>query len=522
MKDLSERDEKALRYARSELRRVLGELSLGDLARHVRFDLVRPTQRGPAGVLKADGYAIVPEAGEYRIASKCVRGIVHGVYGLLESLGCRWYFPGAEGEHLPARPAGPPEKAIVRNPDTLYRSVVAFWDRTGPGRSERIRENLDFAARAGYNRFYLHWPTRLQSAAKLAREQGHGLEVGIKLHTARELLPTRLFRSHPEWFRMENGKRTRKYNLCVSNAQALAEVSRNAQALAESVEIDNPELAYWQDDVPSAWCQCPKCAGLSPSEQNLRLMTAILRGVRVHNPRGSLSYLAYYATVAPPESKIPKGLFLEFAPHACCYLHDIDDPSCPKNSVLVQHLKRNLERFDLATSRVFEYWLDMALFSSYRKPVRRLPLMAERIARDVNFYRGQGLVEVETVQWMLPAEAADSPVVANPDFALLPRLLWNPQEDVAGFVRGFARDYYGSGRAADVLRLVAEADRVNPRFLCTPERGDGPAKAAKLLNQAILQCQELSRSAEGRCRERAAGLARTLRYDLERAQSGEA
>jgi hypothetical protein len=188
----------------------------------------------------------------------------------------------------------------------------------------------------------------------------------------------------------------------------------------------------------------------------------------------------------------------------------------------VQHLKRNLERFDIATSRVFEYWLDMALFSFYRRPVRRLPLMAERIAHDVSFYRGQGLVEVETVQWMLPAEAVDSPEVANPDFALLPRLLWDRQEDVAGFVRGFARDFYGSERAPEVLRLVAEADRVNPRFLCTSERGNGPAKAAKLLGQAIARCEELSRMAEGRYRERAAGLARTLRYDLERAEAGEA
>jgi hypothetical protein len=251
-------------------------------------------------------------------------------------------------------------------------------------------------------------------------------------------------------------------------------------------------------------------------------MTAILRGVKGHNRRASLSYLAYYATVAPPESTIPKGIFLEFAPHACCYRHRIDDASCPRNSVLVQQLKRNLERFDVATSRVFEYWLDMALFSSYRRPVRRLPLMAERMAHDVGFYRGLGLVEVETVQWMLPAEAADSPEVANPDFALLPRLLWNRREDVTGFVREFARDFYGSERAPEVLRLVAEADHTNPRFVCTPERGDGPGKAAKLLRQAIAQCEELSGAVRGRRRERVAGLARALRYDLGRAEAGEA
>jgi len=523
MRQLSSRDEKTLRFARAEVRRVLRALSLADLTKHVHFDLVSTPGRGPRRALKGDGFAILPEAGEFRIASRHPRGLVYGAYALLETLGCRWHFPGPGGECLPARPAALPTDMILENPETPYRSMVAFWDRTGPGRPARIKENLDFAVRARYNRFYLHWPTGLSAAARLAREQGHGLDIGIKLHTARELLPAALFPAHPEWFRMQEGRRTPKYNLCVSSRPGLAEVSRNARVLAESVPVDITDLAYWQDDVPNAWCQCPSCAGLSPSEQNLRLMRAILKGAREAHPGARLSFLAYYATVAPPESPIPSGLFLEHAPHAACYRHHIDDPTCPKNAALTRQLRRNLTRFSPATARVFEYWLDAALFSFYRRPVRRLPLMPARMSHDVDFYRGVGLSEIENVQWMLPREAVGSPEASHPGYALLPRLLWNPRLDMAGFLADFARSFYGTDRATAVLDLVAGADAANPRYVCeATDRSGGARAAAGLLRQAVARCRQLEKDAEGRHRERLAGLGVALQYDLARAEAGEA
>jgi hypothetical protein len=122
---------------------------------------------------------------------------------------------------------------------------------------------------------------------------------------------------------------------------------------------------------------------------------------------------------------------------------------------------------------------------------------------------------------MLPAHVVNAPEIANPGFALLPRLLWNGRQNIAGFMQDFARGFYGSDLASDVLRLVAEADRANPRYLCTPERGDGPTRAAGLLKQAIARCDELEGSVSGRHRERLAGLAGALRYDLAQAEAGD-
>ncbi len=524
MTELSARSERALKSARSDLRRVLGALAMGDLARHIRLGLVDSTEPCPWDGLSGDGFAIVPEAGEYRIVARSVRGLVYGVYGFLETLGCRWYFPGPEGEHLPTRPAPPPDRAILESPATPYRSLVAFWDRTGPQRQQRIRESLDFAARSRYNRFYLHWPTGLRSASKLAWNHGHGLDIGIKLHTTRQFLPARLFSAHPDWFRFSDGKRRRDYNVCVSSPEGLAEVTRSAEALTRSLQVDILDFAYWQDDVQDAWCHCPSCIGLSPSDQNLRLMQAILKGVQAVHPRGRVSYLAYYATVDPPETRnIPEDIFLEFAPHASCYRHRLDDPSCPKNAALMQSLRRNLERFGVESARVFEYWLDLALFSRYRSPVRRMPLMPDRMLHDVDLYRGLGITEIENVQWMPPADAAASPEVATPAYALLPRLLWDPRQDLAAFLRDFARNFYGTESASGLLNRVSQADRANPRYVCALEdRGEGLRQAALHLEEAVKLCRELASRAEGRHRERLAGLEGALRYDLAQAAAGEA
>jgi hypothetical protein len=251
-------------------------------------------------------------------------------------------------------------------------------------------------------------------------------------------------------------------------------------------------------------------------------MKAILKGVRAVHPRGRVSYLAYYATAPPPQCpSIPKNIFLEFAPHASCYRHQLDDPSCPKNAPLLQYLKRNLDCFGVESARVFEYWLDLALFSYYRSPVRRMPLMPDRMSHDVDFYRGLGLTEIENVQWMPPAEAAGSPEVASPGYALLPRLLWNPRQSLAGFIRDFSRSFYGTELASGVLDLAAQTDRVNPRYICTPEdRGDGPKQAALVLEEAVARCRDLEGAVEGRHRERLAGLRGALQYDLTRAAAG--
>ena len=60
-----------------------------------------------------------------------------------------------------------------------------------------------------------------------------GLQVEYELHAASFLLDRSLFTTHPEYFRLENGKRTALCNFCVTNPEALEILTDNAVELAK-------------------------------------------------------------------------------------------------------------------------------------------------------------------------------------------------------------------------------------------------------------------------------------------------
>ena len=70
------------------------------------------------------------------------------------------------------------------------------------------------------------------------------------------------------------------------------------------------------DDAKDAYCHCEKCRKLSPSDQQLTVLNAMIRRLRQDDPEASLAYLAYINTLTPPETVKPEeGIFLEYAPY---------------------------------------------------------------------------------------------------------------------------------------------------------------------------------------------------------------
>jgi hypothetical protein len=167
-------------------------------------------------------------------------------------------------------------------------------------------------------------------------------------------------------------------------------------------------------------------------------------------------------------------------------------------------------RFSKTAPHLFEYWLDDALFSFYKMPLRRMPLLLERISHDVRYYRAQGLMEIATVQQMPPPDVGHVPELANPGFALLPRLLWNPRTDGDAFLREFAHDYYGAAQAAAALDLVRR--RSPTRYACPAS--DRSRRGARPLSRARWRTSsELEHVAPRRTRS-ASPLGTMLRHDL--------
>ena len=242
----------------------------------------------------------------------------------------------------------------------------------------------------------------LQEAVERHREPGfrrlldeagkRGITVEYEAHAMRWLLPEAEFSRHPDWFRMdEQGTRVPDFNLCASNPSALDFVAARTALLARKLQTGSHRYFYWLDDVTGCRCHCAGCAALSASDQQMKVLNAMLTGLRSVDPEASLCYLAYHDALQPPQLVSPRdGIFPEFAPINRNHHRPIADGSCPENAALAALLPPLLSRFGTKNARVLEYWMDNSMFSGWKKPPKPFTLDSAVMKEDAAFYRGLG------------------------------------------------------------------------------------------------------------------------------------
>lgn len=228
----------------------------------------------------------------------------------------------------------------------------------------------------------------------LAKEKG--INVEYEAHAMGWLMPRHIFSEHPEWFRMnEKGERVADFNMCASNPEALEYLAERTALLARLTETGSDKYYLWTDDVSGFSCHCPMCRSLSPSDQQLALVNAMLKGLRRYKKDAKLCYLAYHDALAVPEKVEPEeGVFLEFAPIGRDHHRPINDPDCDKNRDEIRDLKKLMDFFGKKDSRVLEYWMDNSKFSNWTKPPKRFTLDAGVMERDAEFYASMGFEEM--------------------------------------------------------------------------------------------------------------------------------
>ncbi len=275
------------------------------------------------------------------------------------------------------------------------------------------------AARAGLTTIALHdgsAPSRVMAFVRTA--EGHaflekcqslGLHVEYELHAMHELLPRPLFERDPSLFRMtDGGDRTPDANLCVHSPSALAIVAENAVAISKVLTPTTGRHFLWGDDG-AAWCRCPKCRGLSDSDQSLLLENQVLRalkeGMGPSAPPVSLAHLAYANTIKPPTQVRPdRGVFLEFAPIHRRY--DVAYADQHDSSDTLEALDANLKVFPKETAQALEYWLDMSRFSGWKRPVPAIPWRRDVFLKDLESYTERGIMNVTSFAAWIDAEYA--------------------------------------------------------------------------------------------------------------------
>ncbi|MBN2580379.1 MAG: DUF4838 domain-containing protein [Pirellulales bacterium] len=372
--------------------------------------------------LGAEGYHLKTAGPRLAIAGSPQRGVLYGVYGLLEDhLGCRWFTPDVSRIPKCSRLEIPPLDDR-RIPVLEYREPFLFDCFDG-----------DWCAR---NRMNSH-------AARLEAKHGGKMAIVSLAHTFNALVPPeKYFNAHPEYFSLVNGKRLKDYSqLCCTNEEVIRLCTEGTLAAMKALP-EGRVFSVSQNDCFN-YCQCENCQKLAREEESqmapvLALVNRVAEAVEREFPNNTVETLAYQWTRKPPKTIRPrKNVVVQLCSIECCFSHPLETCNGPEN----RRFREDLAAWSQTGGRlwVWDYTTD---FANYL-----LPFPNHRVLREnIRFYVARGVTGIfEEDSYETPHSE-----LAALDGYLMAKFLWNPDYDEARATDEFLTAYYGP--AAESIR----------------------------------------------------------------------
>ena len=428
--------DEAVRYAARELRHFAKRMIGVDLkiteSPSSRKSIVLETGGARLNAACAEGSEPIPvdafrlkvEDGRLYVTGGGSRGVLYGVYELLERFGgCEWYAPWCE--NIPSRRefSVPDDLDVSERPAFIHRN--ASWRQV---HTRRDRASRDFAARMRF------------TANPEPRYGGQGMKFVRKLgscHTFYTLVPPKEhFASHPEWFSEIKGRRTgERAQLCLSNAELVKFVAEEIKRRLRD-EPTAQMVGVSQNDWKN-YCQCPECSRCAREEgsqagPNLKFVNAVAEEIEKEFPRIIVETLAYQYTRRPPKNIRPRH---NVAVCLCSFECSFSVPFAESRHVntvgFVENIRawgricRNLMVYDYCTN-----------FRNYLLPFPNIYSMAPN-------YR---LFKECGTKWLYSQGGGDG---FHAEFAelkcyLQSKLMWNPHQDADPLIDRFLKGYYGA------------------------------------------------------------------------------
>ena len=383
--------------------------------------------------LGEDGFRILAEGRCLRIVGAPVRGILYGVYDLLERFGgVRWF--SSWHEKVPSLDvfSVPDDTVLCEKPAIAVREL--FW-------CDPLSDPV-FAARLRLNkRSWRKTPDKLGGQAfKFGRRLGN-------CHTFDTLVPVKkYFATHPEYFSEVGGKRLgTRTQLCLTNPDVLAIVVSNVVA-----EIDRDPEAQFFGVSQNDWgnnCTCPACKALddregSPSGSMIAFVNAVAEAVAKVRPGKKLETLAYQYTRRPPKTLAPRPDVM-----VCLCSIECDFGRPIATSTYAQNVKfRDDVRIWAARAHNLYIWDYTTDFEHFLMPFPNIPVLQD----NVKFFRDHKAYYV----FEQGAYKGWHGEFAELKAWLLAKWLWNPELDRKRLVDEFLSGYYGA--AAPFVRTYLD------------------------------------------------------------------
>ena len=339
-------------------------------------------------------------------------GTLHATYFLLEDFGCRLYIPAEWGTIIPRA------SELVIEDQSTYRAP-----------SFKLRSGLT------------HATTDLdEDASWAAYEWGRGNHLGGWRwwgggHSYRFLIPKENMETHPEWFALVNGKRTRD-QLCITNPEGRAFALETVRRALVGYGDNPPELICISPDDTRAegFCQCETCHQLVPTlpdgtknfreghDRIIAYANYFAEAVRDDYPNSRVVYYVDYHSQGFPSIATPAPNSAFWAVHwQGDQFHGQDD------STRLGKALTNWGRFD-SPMVVYSYWGSHTSWGFW-------PLV-HAMGQDVRHYHNKGVVG-------LYSETHENWGAQHLNYIVYPRLLWDVNTDVDALIDEFCEKFYG-------------------------------------------------------------------------------
>ncbi|MBR1870959.1 MAG: DUF4838 domain-containing protein [Kiritimatiellae bacterium] len=451
----------SVRYAAEELQeyvsRITGtRLAITDSSSPLSIRLVPTDRYGDEGFnIKVD------KNKNLVISGGAVRGVLYGVYEILETYGGVGWF---SSWHTVV-----PKKDRFTIPDTLsdtQRPAFAmreplWFDAFKPDFASHLRMNGD-SMRLGD----IHGGNTYRFGGGLGNA-----------HTLPHLVPAEeFFDSHPEYFALVDGVRVRDRQLCLSNPDVLRIVT---ERVLERIRRD-PKAKYFgvsQQDT-MGYCTCEECKKIddyeeSPAGSVIHFVNKVAEAVEKEFPDKIIETLAYQYSRKPPRHvKARHNVMPCLCTIECDFYRPLDGSPYRENKAFLEDLKG----WGRVTDNLY-LWDYVTNFMHYDLPFANIMVLQP----NLKTYRDAGVTSVF-------AEGAYQG--RHADFAelktyLLAKLMWNPDQDAGKLIDRFLAGYYG--KAAPYVKKYLKNLHSLPRNSETQHLGIYEQVRTPILTDAFLE-----------------------------------
>lgn len=304
------------------------------------------------------------------------------------------------------------------------------------------------------------------------------------VHTFYELVPPEeYFESHPEWYGMINGRRSRTAQLCLSNKELREFVAERVKTIIR----ENPTTRFvsvsqmdWERS-----CDCDSCRQLIKQTDGhsgalMDFVNDIARRVKADYPKTKIHTLAYHYTEQPPSSEIKADdhVIVQFCPIERSHSAAFDEQNGGTAFAEMRDWSKAAENLYI--------WDYPANLTYYPLPHPNWLLLGQ----NVRAYWQNGVKGVY-VQGAFNSNGAE---MAELRSWLYARLLWNPNQDDEALIQEFLNGYYGQSAAPYLRRYFDLMSRSNVNFNLTPSADENRAPFLKF--EVLSQAEELFQQAE--------------------------